>query len=260
MSLSDAVASTAWYHTIDLPGGVVTPGMYDLRRVVGKIPMPASLAGKRCLDVASCDGFWAFEMATRGAAEVVSVDLGDPALRDWQGVASDDDRRQDLGRSQRCFELARDALGIDNVKRRDLSIYDIAPDQLGTFDFVFVGSVLLHLADPVRALRAVRTVTHGEMLSFEHVSLMLSMLTRRLPMATFWRRDQSQWWTPNMAAHRRWLRAAGWTIADSGGPVFQKFGPYHSRRPRLPRNTRDAMWWGGMRWVGAASQWVRATP
>lgn len=260
MSLSSDVASTSWYHTIELPGGVVTPGMYDLRRAAAKVPLPASLAGKRCLDAASCDGFWAFEMAARGAREVVSVDLGDPALRDWQGTAPPEEHRYDLGRSQRCFELAKGALQLDNIERRDLSIYDLTPPEIGMFDYVFVGSVLLHLADPVRALRAIRSVTTGEVLSFEHVSLVLSVLSPRHPLASFWRRDESQWWTPNMATHRRWLRSAGWTITASGGPVFQQFGAYHSRRPRIPRTRQDLIWWGGMRWLGAASQWITARP
>ena len=35
-----------------------------------------------------------------------------------------------------------------------MSIYDITPDELGTFDFVFVGQrVWLHLADPSAWLR-----------------------------------------------------------------------------------------------------------
>lgn len=66
-----------WYHTFELPGGVVTDGYFDLRGVAGQLPLPASLAGKRCLDAAACEGFWSFEMARRGAAEVVSLDLPD---------------------------------------------------------------------------------------------------------------------------------------------------------------------------------------
>jgi hypothetical protein len=45
-----------WYHTFELPGGVVTDGYFDLRGVAGRLPLPASLAGKRCLDAAACEG------------------------------------------------------------------------------------------------------------------------------------------------------------------------------------------------------------
>src|ERR1051325_3342075 len=41
---SDEVRNFAWYHTLELPGGVVTPGMFDTRPAAAKIPMPSSLA------------------------------------------------------------------------------------------------------------------------------------------------------------------------------------------------------------------------
>src|SRR5262245_18806240 len=51
-----------WYHTIDLGNGVVTPGFLDHRAQVQLYGLPESLKGMRCLDAATCDGFWAFEM------------------------------------------------------------------------------------------------------------------------------------------------------------------------------------------------------
>ena len=50
---------TEWYHSIELAPGEVTPGCFDTRAVAGKVPLPANLAGKRCLDVGTRDGFWA---------------------------------------------------------------------------------------------------------------------------------------------------------------------------------------------------------
>src|SRR3954469_19807681 len=37
-----------WYHTLDLPGGVVTPGWMDMRPVVERLPW-ADVRGTRCL-------------------------------------------------------------------------------------------------------------------------------------------------------------------------------------------------------------------
>ena len=70
-------AAAPWYHTFEFPGGVLTDGYFDLRSVVAKLPLPASLEGMRCLDAAACEGFWSFELARRGAAEVMSLDLPD---------------------------------------------------------------------------------------------------------------------------------------------------------------------------------------
>ena len=92
-----------WYHTFELPGGVVTSGYFDLRSVVGKLPLPASLAGMRCLDAAACEGFWSFELARRGAAEVVSLDLPDTDRQDWQGLPSREVRRAGSGMANEHF-------------------------------------------------------------------------------------------------------------------------------------------------------------
>lgn len=42
------VESYAWYHTLELGGGVVTDGMFDHRPVLHRYPLPANLSGKRC--------------------------------------------------------------------------------------------------------------------------------------------------------------------------------------------------------------------
>ncbi|HEY3728265.1 MAG TPA: methyltransferase domain-containing protein [Solirubrobacteraceae bacterium] len=253
-----------WYHTFELPEGVVTAGYFDLRRVVGKLPLPESLAGKRCLDAASCEGFWSFELARRGAGEVVSVDLPDTSRQDWQGVASEESRRAGSGLANRHFRLVQDALGAANVRRVDLNLYDADPAGLGTFDYVFVGNVLIHLADPARALRALRSLIRpgGELLSLEATSLALTLLSPRRPLGQLWDYDdQPRWWTPNMAAHRRLVHAAGYEVLASGGPLFQPFGELLAAWPRRPpRSLRELVFWCFVRRVGPASAWVRARP
>src|SRR3954454_5758740 len=79
------IAEQTWYHTIELEPGVVTPGYFDTRQAARVVPMAASLAGLRCLDVGTYDGFWAFEMERRGAAEVVAIDVLEPDRWDWPG-------------------------------------------------------------------------------------------------------------------------------------------------------------------------------
>src|SRR3954451_21387502 len=80
--LGRRVHDLLWYHTIDLPEDVVTPGWFDLRPVVDVMPWP-DLQGKRCLDIGTYDGFLAFEMERRGAREVVAVDINDHTKWDW---------------------------------------------------------------------------------------------------------------------------------------------------------------------------------
>ncbi|MDP9100555.1 MAG: hypothetical protein M3N21_00155, partial [Actinomycetota bacterium] len=80
MDREEAVAALrahpGWYHSMDLAPGVTTSGFTDLRAFSSRA-LPASLAGGRCLDVGTFDGFWAFEMERRGAASVVGIDVDD---------------------------------------------------------------------------------------------------------------------------------------------------------------------------------------
>lgn len=262
-SLVARAATLDWYHTIELPDGTVTPGYFDLRRTLARIPIPASLHGKRCLDVASADGFFAFELARRGG-DVVSVDLADTTRQDWQGPPGvNATRRQSTGRARRAFDLCQEAFGT-SIQRWDLSVYDMTPEQLGTFDFVFMGNVLMHLGDPGRALRAIHGVTRpgGEFQSFEGIALALSLLSRQMPLAQLWDLDEPRWWTHNLAGHRRLVEAGGFTVVDQRGPwIFQPLGrliPPWPKRP--PRTWRELVFWVGVRRFGCASSVVRARP
>src|ERR1700730_15846970 len=65
----EKISDVDWYHSIDLGHGVVTPGVVDHRAQLPHYGLPDSMAGLRCLDVATWDGYWAFEMERRRAAE-----------------------------------------------------------------------------------------------------------------------------------------------------------------------------------------------
>jgi tRNA (mo5U34)-methyltransferase len=217
--LAARVKALTWYHTIDLPGGVTTPGLFDVRGAVGRLPLPESLEGKRCLDIGTCDGFYAFELERRGAAEVVAIDLSDPGRRDLTpGVQSAEGATT---RALQTFALAHEAFG-SKVEWHDLSVYDLSPERVGTFDLVFMGSLLLHLRDPVGALQAVRSVTRGEFLSYDVVSPLLSVLLPRSPAARLHGHVRMEWWIPNKAGRRREIEAAGFEVVDSGGVSWVK--------------------------------------
>jgi tRNA (mo5U34)-methyltransferase len=148
-----------WYHTIDLGGGVVTKGRYDHRPVVDAYGLPDSLAGKSALDVGTCDGFWAFELERRGADPVVAVDIaqwGDFDLLPWirDAMGPENAAKPSGGR----FAFAHRLRG-SSVERRICNVYDLSPELVGTFDFVFCGDLLLHLQNPLRALVNIRSVT-----------------------------------------------------------------------------------------------------
>jgi tRNA (mo5U34)-methyltransferase len=248
-------ANHDWYHSIELAPGVVTPGRVDTRGVVGRVPLPSSLAGKRCLDVGTWDGFWAFELERRGAAEVHAVDVPDPYRWDWPARArireSYDGGKENLEQIKRAgngFPIAREALG-SSVERHELTVYEISPDELGTFDFVFVGSLLLHLRDPVGALERIRTVASDQVVFNDCIEPVLTKLLPRTPFARLDAEDRVWWWQPNLAALHSMIEQAGFEILERGRPYFVPFGPSYVapkqtlgdtlRRLRTPRGWEE---------------------
>jgi tRNA (mo5U34)-methyltransferase len=230
-----------WYHTIDVAPGVSTPGWFDLRHVLDHLPWP-DVEGKRCLDIGTFDGFFAFELERRGAAEVVAIDIEDHRLWDWPADATPDvaDLERDVAfrgpPKGAGFRLLAETMG-SSVKWRALSIYDLDPDVVGHFDVVVCGSLLLHLREPIRALEAVRRVCDGWLLSSEQIELATTLLTRRRPL---FRLDGSgkdcQWWLGNAAGHERLLWSAGFAIESRTRPFTVRFNE-HPRPSRSPRGT-----------------------
>jgi tRNA (mo5U34)-methyltransferase len=159
-ALASKVQALGWYHSIELPGGVVTPGEYDHRPLVPRYGLPEDMRGMRALDVATFDGFWAFEMERRGAT-VTAIDIARISDADFPPAAREQIRTEgadiELGKG---FALAKQALG-SHVERVTSNVYELDPAKIGTFDVVHVGDLLIHLENPLAALRAIRSVTGG---------------------------------------------------------------------------------------------------
>jgi tRNA (mo5U34)-methyltransferase len=159
-SIAARVNAVEWYHTIELPYGVTTPGLTDHRRQVPSYGLPQDMRGMRALDIATFDGFWAFEMERRGA-NVVALDIptvhdADIPLRVRERLLPEDNYPTGAG-----FRLAHELLG-SRVARHEASVYDVTPDDLGTFDVVFMSDLLLHLRDPQRALERVYSLVRDD--------------------------------------------------------------------------------------------------
>ena len=252
VELSDHVDAQRWYHTLELPGGVVTPGEYDLRAVAERLPWP-DLRGLRCLDVGGRDGFYAFAMEQRGAAEVISIDLADPAGIDFPGPRPPDDAIQaELDAGNAAFALAREALG-SAVQRRHVSVYDLRETDVGRFDFAVLGTLLLHLRNPVGALTAVRGVS-GRLL----VNDAVRPGRERRPLARFAPTPHEPfWWLLNRPALLRAVEAAGWEIEQAGDPYPVPWGPGREAPSLLGGGLRQLPQRAQMR-RGAPHVWVLA--
>jgi tRNA (mo5U34)-methyltransferase len=237
-AFAEVAAVARWYHTIEVAPGVITPGWFDLRPTVEQLPWP-EVAGRRCLDIGTADGFLAFELERRGAAEVVALDLPSHAGWDFEAHVGDLGPRYlehvagvDPGTA---FSVAHRLRG-SRVVRETGSVYDLDPAWLGQFEIVVCGSLLLHLRDPLRALAAIRSVCTGEFLCTNQVDVARSLLAPRRPLLRLdGTSGETQWWLPNVAGNRQLLRAAGFEIVRQSGLYSVPFGtghPPHGSRAR----------------------------
>jgi len=197
-----------WWHVIDLPDGTATPGGWDLRVTTNELPWP-DVRGKRCLDVGTADGFWAFELERRGAADVLAIDVPS-AFQE---------------RSRSNFELARELRG-SQVRYEALDVFDIE----GAFDVVVMGFMLQFLRDPIGGLEAVRRVCRGHLLLLDTVSLPLALLPA--PLARLDARKLTgafELFVFNPRGMRKAVELAGWTVEAQTGILRDRPGPTASK-------------------------------
>jgi tRNA (mo5U34)-methyltransferase len=219
VALRSEVERLPWYHTLELGDGVVTRGMFDHRPVLDRYGLPADLSGLRCLDVGTMDGFWAFEMERRGAAEVTALDLEDPEALDWPAaIRAEHTKALDESKADR-FALARDALG-SGVRRVGRSVYELGPD-VGTFDLVFCGDLLVHLKDPVTAVERLHSVCAGRAIVCNPIKRFRFAEGRAL--AELDGVTEFTWWVTNLKGLVQVVRAAGFASVEARDPFELPF-------------------------------------
>jgi hypothetical protein len=180
------------YHRFDLGDGVVLRGHYDMTRYIHHYGLPDSLAGKTALDIGTASGFWAHQLARRGAS-TTAIDVWD----------------------SRVFEQVRKCVGVD-VRYVQKDVYDLDP-SFGTFDFVFCGSLLLHLSDQFRVIQNIRSVCTGE--AIIATAIMSDPAVEDKPYAEFAgipAPDGDYWtyWMPNVKTIENMLLAAGFSQVE----------------------------------------------
>lgn len=211
-NLAQRVREIDWYHTIELPGDIMTPGVNRTSVSLSRLALPPSLVGKSVLDVGAWDGFYSFEAAKRGATRVMATDS-----YVWRGRWG-----------QAGFLLARRALGLDGVvEDRLIDVMDLTPQAVGRFDVVLLLGVLYHLRDPIGALERVVSVC-DDLLVIE-TETALNFLP--IPAARLWRirelnEDDTNWWSLNRVALVALLHRFGFgdVRVVYQTPVTRRFG------------------------------------
>jgi hypothetical protein len=156
-----------FYHVMDLPRVGTVGGAWDLRGRFDDYIGHTPLAGKSVLDVGTAAGFLTWEAEKRGASRVVSFDMDDKRRQHflpYRGHICYEDREkyiQQLNEGyvawKKGYWYAHRALGSQaSVYYGD--VYNL-PIGLGKFDVVIIGSLLMHLANPIQALESISRVS-----------------------------------------------------------------------------------------------------
>lgn len=156
-----------WYHTLRLDEDLVTPGIFDLDSYVPYYLLPESLDGMDCLDVGAGSGYWSFAMERRGARHVTAADIGNYADTDFstpfEPMADGCPKELSVPAGSidpaysEPFRVAASLLR-SKVENKVCSVYELSPRTIGLYNIVFCGSMLMHLFDPLVALRRMASV------------------------------------------------------------------------------------------------------
>jgi tRNA (mo5U34)-methyltransferase len=237
------LARYVWYHTVELPHGLVTPGQYDFRAGLGCFPFPQDMRGMRVLDVGSATGFFAFEFERRGA-RVVSVEL--PSLYEVDRFPGQniDEIIAKIGRMsgpdafggegavkeltpeeiyfyllEAPFQFCRKLLD-SKVERCYSSVYNLSLSKLGNepFDLVFMGDILLHTLHPLNALAAIAPLCRGQLI----ISQVMPESADGRPALLYVGgddigSDEVSWWWPNQACLAQLLKKLGFREVTQAG-------------------------------------------
>jgi tRNA (mo5U34)-methyltransferase len=224
-ALLEEVAQHEWLYSVDLGGGVTTPGRFgppnpQIREAFGQV----DFRGKRVLDVGCFEGQWAFEAEKRGAAEVLATDylLGDPRARPSErGV-----------KELPTFRLAHTILGSRVEYLPDVSVYDLKRLERRDFDVVVFCGVYYHLKHPLLALSRLREmIRDGGTLIVEGPVIQ----GPRDAYARFFYHevladDRSNWWVPTLPCLLEWIECSYFEPVRVSASVAQEARPSAAAR------------------------------
>lgn len=207
-----------WYHSIDLGGGVVTPGRTDpMPKFSALEPHLPDLDGLRVLDLGCNAGGVAVEFARRGA-RVTGVETTEAYYRQARYVA----RR----------------LRLRNFRPRHMTVYDVGRFRR-RFDIVLCLGLVYHLRHPQLAIDTIAKICEGVVfVSTPVVRVPQPVMESRLPEDTGAIRSTVEathnWWFPSESALIRMMAVAGFAdIERIGGSDTQ----FTSSSPRADNSS-----------------------
>jgi tRNA (mo5U34)-methyltransferase len=241
----DVRALGPWFHNLHLPDGTETCSDHPLgdfpawkwRQIAPSVP--ADLTGKTALDIGCNAGFYAFELAARGA-EVLGIDIDPHYLAQARWAA------EKLGLEDRVTFRRAPVYALQTLEQR--------------FDVVLFLGVFYHLRHPLLALDIVADKV-GDLLVVQTMTMpgeevrtlsedpglfgRQALLDPGWPKMAFIEHrladDPTNWWAPNHACVEALLRTAGIEVRDRPGHEIYVCGRAPDRDPETAEIVRDEL-------------------
>jgi len=181
-----------WHHAFEIYPGLFTPGAYDPGFLLDKMRLPSDLHGMRVLDIGTSDGFFALQLARRGA-RVVAIDYRDKRENGYYVM-------ENLNRVE--------------IEYHKMNVYQLKDARLGQFDIILFLGILYHLPDMIRALHTVRQCCGGTLFIETHSE---NDFCADVPAARYYRGstladDHTNFWAPNRLCVLEMLHDVGFGV------------------------------------------------
>jgi hypothetical protein len=210
-----------FYHTMDLPGIGTVNGDWDLRSRFDEYIGHVALAGKTMLDVGTASGFLTFAAEKRGA-DVVSFDAASAEqINCLPGSDQRDGLAKELEAIKNSYRLAHRLLG----SRARVIYGELArlAGQAPICDVVLVAQILVHLRDPLEALR------QASLLARETLIVVECAIAAEFPSATFLGQERTRgWWVLTDSLYKTWLDMCGFDLVSAAPAVYVGAGSEHT--------------------------------
>lgn len=232
--LNLTVEESRFYHRFDFPELADQPWVWDLRGDEASYLGHYDFKEKRVLEFGAASGFLSFWMERQGA-EVVSIDLSpDVASTSWDTLfAADDDPdaiKAVMAETTRSMNngywYAHQRLG-SKARLVHGTVYSV-PEDIGTFDVVTLGAILLHLRDPLGALENALRFTRQTVVITDLVPFKSTPADSKRPIATFVPSPQTKrphggwtWWHISPEVYARYLALKGFTIVKRSVAAYR---------------------------------------
>ena len=193
-SLIKKIPEMKWAHSIEVGGGVVTPGVWGAPNplIVSALD-DVDFKGKKVLDIGCWDGLWSFMAEDRGASEI---------------YATDDLSQRPLNQYP-TFDLAHRLRGSKAKYFGDINVLHVSKLGVKDFDVVINCGIYYHLKDPLLSLARLRQVMkEGAILIVSGVVIDSPEVFAKFYYREYFAQDPSNWWVPTVSCLRQWVECS----------------------------------------------------